>query len=73
MAISNPLGSAPTGVEHLPLKLKDDQIGGSAGASKIDTPFSKALPLKPADTDPGGSAGASKIDSPFTKSLKTPK
>lgn len=73
MAISNPLGSVPAGAASLPLKLKDDSLGGNAGASKTDSPFTNALPLKPASTEVTGSAGASKIDSPFDHSLKSPK
>ncbi len=73
MPISSPMGTPPSGAESLPLKLKDESVGGSAAASKISTPFEHALPLKPADTGVTGSAGASKVQSPFENSLKTPK
>ena len=73
MAISNPVGTAPSGMDSLPLKLKDDAVGGSAGASNTDTPFEHSIPFKPVDDTVTGNAGASKVQSPFEHSLKTPK
>lgn len=73
MAISNPMGTPPSGAASLPLILKDESLGGSAAASKTATPFEHSLPLKPVDTNVSGDPGASKIQTPFENSLKNPK